>query len=121
MTGLFDDPATSWTEEARTAVKGFGKAQVGDKTMIDAIVPFVDDLTDGIGAGRSLQEAWQHAAGVAEQAAQDTAQPAAKLGRVRSYGDKGIGTPDPGAVSFALVCTTVSEGLARAADAEGNY
>jgi dihydroxyacetone kinase len=108
-------------QEARTAVMRFGKAQVGDKTMIDAIVPFVDDLTDGIRTGRSLQEAWQHAAGVTEQAAQDTAQLAAKLGRARSHGDKGIGTPDPGAVSFALVCTTVSEGLARAADAEGDH
>jgi D-erythrulose 4-kinase len=102
-------------------VMGFGKAQVGDKTMVDAIVPFVDDLNEGIGAGRSLQEAWQHAAGVAEQAARDTAQLAAKLGRARSHGEKGIGTPDPGAVSFALVCTTVSEELARAADAEGNH
>jgi dihydroxyacetone kinase len=106
--------------EAKNMVMGFGKAQVGDKTMIDAIVPFVDDLAQGVTAGRSLQEAWQHAAAVSEQAAQQTAQLAAKLGRARSHGDKSIGTPDPGAVSFALVCTTVAEELGRAASAEGS-
>jgi dihydroxyacetone kinase len=98
--------------EAKKAVMDFGKAQVGDKTMIDAIVPFVDDLAHNVGSGRSLTDAWRHAAAVAEQAAQQTAQLAAKLGRARSHGDKSIGTPDPGAVSFALVCTTVAEELA---------
>jgi len=94
--------------EARDVVMGFGKAQVGDKTMIDAIVPFADELSAGVAAGRRLREAWPQAATVAEQAAQDTAELAAKLGRARSHGDKSIGTPDPGAVSFALICTTVA-------------
>jgi D-erythrulose 4-kinase len=98
--------------EAKKAVMDFGKAQVGDKTMIDAIVPFVDDLADNVGSGRPLTDAWRHAATVAEQAAQQTAELAAKLGRARSHGDKSVGTPDPGAVSFALVCTTVAEELA---------
>jgi dihydroxyacetone kinase len=100
--------------EARDVVMGFGKAQVGDKTMVDAIVPFADDLGAGVGAGRSLREAWPHAAAVAEQAAQQTAQLAARLGRARSHGDKSIGTPDPGAVSFALICTTVAGELPAA-------
>jgi dihydroxyacetone kinase len=94
--------------EARDVVIGFGKAQIGDKTMVDAIVPFADDLAASVGAGRRLREAWPQAAAAAEQAAQQTAQLAAKLGRARSHGDKSIGTPDPGAVSFALICTTVA-------------
>jgi D-erythrulose 4-kinase len=101
--------------EARDVVMGFGKAQVGDKTMIDAIVPFADDLNREIAAGQPLHGAWRHAADVAERAARDTAQLAAKLGRARSHGDKSIGTPDPGAVSFALVCTTVADELGTAA------
>jgi dihydroxyacetone kinase len=99
--------------QARDVVMGFGKAQVGDKTMIDAIVPFADDLTEAVAAGRPLHEAWPHAATVAEQAAQKTAELAAKLGRARSHGERSIGTPDPGATSFALVCTTVAEQLGR--------
>ena len=101
--------------EVQNVVMGFGKAQVGDKTMIDAIVPFADDLNREIAAGQPLHGAWRHAADVAERAARDTAQLAAKLGRARSHGDKSIGTPDPGAVSFALVCTTVADELATAA------
>jgi dihydroxyacetone kinase len=99
--------------EAQDVVMGFGKAQVGDKTMIDAIVPFADDLNREVAAGQALRDAWRHAAAVAEQAARDTAQLAAKLGRARSHGDKSIGTPDPGAVSFALICTTVADQLAQ--------
>jgi dihydroxyacetone kinase len=97
--------------EVQNVVMGFGKAQVGDKTMIDAIVPFADDLNREIAAGQPLHGAWRHAADVAERAARDTAQLAAKLGRARSHGDKSIGTPDPGAVS----CTTVADELGTAA------
>jgi dihydroxyacetone kinase len=84
--------------------------------MVDAIVPFADDLGASVGAGRRLRDAWPQAAAVAEQAAQDTAQLAAKLGRARSHGDKSIGTPDPGAVSFALICTTVAGELPAAGE-----
>jgi dihydroxyacetone kinase len=76
-------------------------------------VPFADDLIQGVAAGATLQDAWQHAATVAEKAAQQTAELAAKLGRARSHGEKSIGTPDPGAVSFALICTTVAGELGR--------
>ncbi|TKV61606.1 dihydroxyacetone kinase family protein [Nakamurella flava] len=94
--------------EARDVVMGFGKATVGDKTMIDAVVPFVDTLAADVQSGLSLSEAWGHAAQVADQAARDTAQLVAKLGRARSHGERSVGTPDPGAVSFALIATTVA-------------
>jgi D-erythrulose 4-kinase len=115
-----DGPAVvAAVTQARDEVLSFGKAQVGDKTMVDAVVPFVDDLGQGVAAGRSLRESWQHAAEVAEEAARGTADLAAKIGRARAHGDKSIGTPDPGAVSFALVATTVAGELARAADGDG--
>jgi dihydroxyacetone kinase len=69
-----------------------------------------------VAAGERLRQAWPHAATVAERAAQDTARLAAKLGRARSHGDRSVGTPDPGAVSFALVCTTVAEHLSAEGD-----
>lgn len=109
---VVDAPAvTAGSLQAREVVMDFGKATVGDKTMIDAIVPFVDDLTRGVDKGDRLHVAWAHAAAVADRAAQDTADLVARLGRARSHGDKSIGTPDPGAVSFALVCRTVADGL----------
>lgn len=101
--------------EARRVVMSFGKATVGDKTMIDAIVPFVDDLARRVEKGERLRDAWAHAATVAQHAADRTADLVARLGRARSHGDKSIGTPDPGAVSFALICRTVADDLTRRA------
>jgi len=91
----------------KDAVMSFGKAKVGDKTMIDAIVPFADRLDELVGSGTELIAAWSDAAAAADRAAKDTADLTAKLGRARSHGDKSLGTPDPGAVSFALIAHTV--------------
>jgi len=96
---------------AKDAVMAFGKAKVGDKTMVDAIVPFSDDLSRRIADGQRLRDAWGHSAGVADEAAQETAALAATLGRAKSHGDRSIGTPDPGAVSFALICSTIYDVL----------
>ena len=68
---------------------GFGKAQVGDKTDIDAIVVFADDHP----GRRRAEDAWQHAAAVAEKAAKQTAQLAAKLGRARSHAQRASTRP----------------------------
>lgn len=95
----------------KDAVTSFGKAQVGDKTMIDAIVPFADRLTERLAAGDDLVAAWAQAAATASAAAQATAQLTARLGRSRTHGEKSIGTPDPGAVSFALIAHTVLDPL----------
>lgn len=91
----------------KDAIMSFGKAKLGDKTMIDSIVPFADRLALRLEEGADLIDAWQDAADVATAAAQSTADLVAKLGRARSHGDKSLGTPDPGAVSFALITHTV--------------
>ncbi|MHA7218104.1 dihydroxyacetone kinase family protein [Arthrobacter sp. MDT1-48-3] len=99
---------------ARDAVMAFGKAKVGDKTMVDAVVPFSDELSTRVGDGSGLAEAWAGAAAAATAAAEATASMRATLGRARSHGEKSVGTPDPGAVSFALICTTVSDVIRNA-------
>ncbi|MFJ6000545.1 dihydroxyacetone kinase family protein [Arthrobacter sp. NPDC092385] len=99
---------------ARDAVMAFGKAKVGDKTMVDAVVPFSDELSARVGDGSGLTEAWAGAAAAATAAAGATASMRATLGRARSHGEKSVGTPDPGAVSFALICTTISDVISQA-------
>ena len=47
----------------------FGRAELGDKTMVDVLVPFDDALTAAVLVDQSMAEAWRHAALVAEQAA----------------------------------------------------
>lgn len=107
------DAVAEGIEQAKEAVMAYGKASVGDKTMVDAIVPFADDLARRVVAGERLRAAWGEAAAHCERAAQSTAQLAATLGRARSHGDKSIGTPDPGAISFALITTTVHRVLTQ--------
>ena len=89
------------------AVRARGGAQPGDKTMVDAIVPFVEELHRGIDDGVSLERAWRAAADVALLAAEETAQITSRLGRSRLHGERSIGSPDAGALSFALVVGAV--------------
>lgn len=91
---------------ALEAVQRLGGAQVGDKTMVDALVPLVEALrqTDGDIATR-LRAAVQ----AAEQGAETTRQMVAKLGRSRPLGEKSVGTADPGAVSLSRVVKVLSD------------
>ncbi|KAA8667331.1 DAK2 domain-containing protein, partial [Pantoea dispersa] len=93
--------------DAKEGIMHFGKARVGDKTMVDVLVPFSDTLSAAVAQGASLTEAWLRAAAVAEQAAQATAQLVPKVGRARPLAEKSVGTPDAGAVSLAMIVNTV--------------
>jgi dihydroxyacetone kinase len=84
-----------------------GGAAVGEKTMVDAIVPFTEELAAGLSRGLTAAEAWRAAASAARAAAERTADYPASRGRSRTHGDRSIGTPDPGAVSFALIVSSV--------------
>jgi len=95
------DVAVRAASEAIDAIVSLGGAEVGDKTMVDAAIPFRDVLVSV--EGKDLGPAWAEAVAAAEEAARGTAEFAAKRGRARTHADKSIGTPDPGAVSFAMV------------------
>ncbi len=90
---------------AADALGRVGGAETGDKTMLDAVVPFVRELTTAVGSGATLRDAWLRAADHATSAAAATADLLPRLGRARTHGERSLGTPDPGAVSFALVVT----------------
>ena len=94
-----------------TAIIGKGGAAEGDKTMIDAILPFSRALEREAAAGRPLDVAWARAAGAAMVAAQSTALVVSKRGRSRIHGERSLGTPDPGALSFAIIVSALSEGM----------
>lgn len=74
-------------------------AQVGDKTMMDAVIP----AQKAIEAydGQDVQALFEAAASAAEAGAQSTKEIASKFGRAKYYGDKTIGTADAGALSMA--------------------
>ena len=85
------------------ALVGLGGARVGDKTMVDAVSPFVDALDAAVSDGADLRRAWSLAARAAAEAAERTADLTARLGRARAHGAASLGTPDAGALSFALI------------------
>jgi dihydroxyacetone kinase len=98
---------------AAAAIMDFGKAKVGDKTLVDVLVPFRDALTAGVDSGKSLASAWDAAATAAQQAAEDTANLLPLMGRARPHAEKSRGTPDAGAVSMALIVRAIHNTLSQ--------
>ena len=85
-----------------------GGAEVGDKTLVDALSPFVTAFVapDGDLAAKSAA-----AVVAAEAGTESTRALVARLGRARPLGEKSVGTPDPGAVSLTKVVTLLNSRL----------
>ncbi|MDT5007412.1 MAG: D-erythrulose 4-kinase [Mycobacterium sp.] len=86
-----------------------GGASPGDKTMLDALLPFIDELQKRIDEGEQWQQAWRAAADVATDAAKATAELRPKVGRARPLAERSIGTPDAGATSLAMCAHSVAD------------
>lgn len=105
------DPATvaRAVRSALDALLRVGKAQQGDKTIVDALLPFSETLEDEIRAGSSIAEAWRKAAEEAKAGAEATAPMRPRIGRARPLGDRSIGHADAGATSLSLVVGALVE------------
>ncbi|WP_426007375.1 dihydroxyacetone kinase family protein [Paenarthrobacter sp. NyZ202] len=97
--------------EAKRSIMDFGKAKVGDKTLVDVLSPFSDALTARVNDGGSLRDAWGAAATIAEQSAEATANLLPLTGRARPHAEKSLGTPDAGAISMALIVRAIHNTL----------
>ncbi|MGW7566038.1 dihydroxyacetone kinase family protein [Streptomyces tendae] len=97
--------------EASAAVRRLGGAEVGDKTMVDVLVPFADALAAATAEGLPLADAWDRAATTATAAAAGTADLLPRRGRARPHAEKSLGTPDAGAHSLALITRAVHGAL----------
>lgn len=93
------------------AVKERGKAEVGDKTMIDALDPAVTALKAAASEGLSLLEGLQKAEAAAAQGVEDSKGYIAKFGRAKSLGDRAIGHQDAGATSIWIIFKSMREWL----------
>jgi len=101
--------------DATATLRQTGKAELGDKTMVDALVPFEATLRKRVDSGATLAEAWAAGALDAVAAAEATAALAARVGRARPLAERSVGTPDPGATSLGLILTAVAGVLAEEA------
>jgi dihydroxyacetone kinase-like protein len=107
--------AQEWATALRTAVATVatrGQAQVGDKTMIDALAPAVEELERALAEGVSLAAAMQRAAAAAAEGMRATIPLQARRGRASYLGERSVGHQDPGATSSALLLTAAAEILA---------
>ncbi|MGY1635930.1 dihydroxyacetone kinase family protein [Geodermatophilus sp. SYSU D00742] len=93
------------------ALVRLGGAHPGDKTMLDALLPFTESLSAAVDEGQDLGPAWDQAARRAQDAAEATAELRPRVGRARPLAERSVGTPDAGAVSLAACLTTVGHVL----------
>jgi dihydroxyacetone kinase len=92
------------------AISELGGAKLGDRTMLDALDPFVKALKKGAGE-KSPREAVLAAVEAAERGVVATAQMKPRLGRSSYLGDRVLGYPDPGAKAISVWLRAVSEAL----------
>jgi len=104
---------------AAAAVHRRGGAVVGDKTMVDALEPFVQALRDAVAAGTSLPAALDQAARAARAGADATAALVPGRGRARTHGERSVGTRDAGAVSLALIAGAVADAVSSQGGGSG--
>ena len=93
-----DEQLAAMFQAALDELSDMSGAQVGEKTMMDAVVPATEALVAAEGDAAARLSA---AAEAAERGAEATKNFTAKYGRAKSYGEKTLGTPDAGAVSMA--------------------
>ena len=94
---------------AAEGIKARGQAELGDKTLLDALVPLTDRLQQEFARGASTEEALRAAAGTAREAADATASMVAKRGRAAYTGERSRGSVDAGAVAVAVLAERISE------------
>lgn len=80
-----------------------GKAQSGDKTMIDALIPASRAFQEAVVQGCSRRECFERAYKASLQGAQATVEMIPKRGRAKNFRLDAIGYPDPGAISVTYI------------------
>ncbi|MEV6849935.1 dihydroxyacetone kinase subunit DhaL [Actinoplanes sp. NPDC051411] len=96
-------------QAAIEGIKARGQSDVGDKTLLDALVPFTLALSASLEAGSSGGEALAAATAAARKAADATAGMVAKRGRAAYTGERSRGSVDAGATAVAVIAERISE------------
>jgi len=92
-----------------SSVSSAGKARLGDKTVLDAVAGAGESISD---SEDTLLGAVTKAATAAEAAAERTSNMICRVGRASRLGERSLGHPDPGAVSFSIILRAMADWLA---------
>jgi len=98
-------------ETGLASLEKITKARVGDKTLMDALMPAIISLKESAQEGKNFLESLKAAAEAARNGAESTKVLVARFGRAKNLGEKTLGHPDPGATSMALILRGFYEGL----------
>jgi dihydroxyacetone kinase-like protein len=113
--------AVAMLRSAIDGIKARGNSDVGDKTLLDALVPVADALEQDVADGTDAPPTLRRLAKVARRSADQTSMLQARRGRASYTGERSIGSPDPGAVAVAVILERLStEWDARVAAANGH-
>jgi dihydroxyacetone kinase-like protein len=110
---MSDEDVVLALEAALEGIIARGKAQRGEKTMVDALAPAIETLRTALAEGRSLGRALQQAAAAAEAGARATIPMLAMKGRASYLGERSIGHQDPGATSTAYLLRALAMTCSR--------
>jgi len=110
---LSPDDWAAALEAAVTGVQARGKAEPGDKTMIDALIPGRDALKAALAEGATFEDALRQSADAADQGMRDTVPLVARKGRASYLGERSAGHQDPGATSSHLLLEAAAETWGR--------
>ncbi len=96
----------------RSAAEGIsarGKAVLGEKTLLDALIPATDTIEAAVARGASAPEIARAAATTTREAAEATKSMEAKRGRASYTGERSIGSVDAGAMALAIIAEQIAE------------
>lgn len=117
VTGRPELSPQDWAEALTKGVEGVvmrGKAELGDKTMVDALAPARDALKEALEEGASFGDALRRSAAAAEDGMKGTIPLVARKGRASYLGERSAGHQDPGATSSYLLLKTAADTWADA-------
>ncbi|PFR18144.1 dihydroxyacetone kinase subunit DhaK [Bacillus cereus] len=120
MDGKMELTVAEFAEMLEAALKGiqsigersFGRgAEVGDKTLVDALAPCVQSWLESDQAGVDFKTAFEKGAEAAVKGAEYTKEIVARMGRAGTVGERSLGYPDAGAYALGVIFTELSRSL----------
>ncbi len=111
-TGKMELSAADWAEALEAALNGIvmrGKAELGDKTMVDALTPAVNALKQAVQENQTLTEALAASAEAARKGMEATIPLVARKGRASYLGERSAGHQDPGATSSYMILQVAAD------------
>lgn len=99
-------------EAALTGLRTFDKAKVGDKTLMDTLVPAVETYKSALALDKSFADALEAMKEAAEKGKESTRDLVAKIGRASRLGERSRGILDAGATSCYLILANMADSIA---------